>query len=45
MSALDSQRRQIADAMFNAIASADERLKHDEVVRTWVEEYKRSERA
>jgi hypothetical protein len=34
MSALDSQRRQIADAMFNAIASVDERLKHDEVVST-----------
>ena len=45
MSALDSQRRMVADAYFDAVASADERLKHDEVVRAWVEEYERSSRA
>jgi hypothetical protein len=45
MSALDSQRRQIADAYFDALRSNDERLKHDEIVRAWVEEYERSERA
>jgi hypothetical protein len=45
MDALDSQRRQIADAYFNTVASADEWLKHDEVVRAWVEEFEQSERA
>ena len=42
---LDAQRRQVADAMFNAIASADERLRHDEIVRAWVESYESDERA
>jgi hypothetical protein len=41
--ALDSQRRQIADAYFNAIASVGERLKHDEVVRAWIEEHERGD--
>ena len=39
MGALDSQRRQIADAYFNAIASVSERLKHDEVVRAWIAQH------
>jgi hypothetical protein len=45
MNALDSQRREVADAMFNTIASADERLRHDEIVRAWVESYESDERA
>jgi hypothetical protein len=45
MGALDSQRRQIADAYFDALRSNDERLKHDEIVRAWVESYESDERA
>jgi hypothetical protein len=44
-SALDSERRRGADALFNALRSNDERLRHDDVVRAWIEEYERSERA
>jgi hypothetical protein len=43
-SALDSQPRQIADAAFNAIAAVNERLRHDEMVRAWIEQHERSER-
>ena len=43
MSALNSQRRQIADAYFNAITSVSERLNHDEVVRAWIEEHERGD--
>jgi hypothetical protein len=39
------ERRQVADAAFSAIASVNERLKHDKVVRAWVKEYERSEQA
>jgi hypothetical protein len=35
--ALDSERRQIGDAAFNAIASADERLRHGEIVQAWLD--------
>lgn len=44
-SALDAQRREVADAYFDALRSNDERLKHDEVVRAWVESYESDERA
>jgi hypothetical protein len=43
--ALDSERRQVADAAFNVLRSNDERLRHDEVVRAWIDEYEHSERA
>ena len=43
MHALDSQRRHVADAAFSAIASVSERLKHDEVVRAWIEEHERGD--
>ena len=42
-SMLDSERRQVADAALSAIASVSERLKHDDVVRAWIEEHERGD--
>jgi ParB-like chromosome segregation protein Spo0J len=41
--ALDSENRQAADATFNAIKADAEKLKHDEVVKAWLEEYERGD--
>jgi hypothetical protein len=45
MNALDSHRRAVADAYFDALRSTDERLRHDEIVRAWFEQHESSERA
>jgi hypothetical protein len=44
-SVADRERRQIADDAFSAIMSADEKLKHDEVVRAWITIHEKGERA
>jgi hypothetical protein len=40
--ALDSQRREVADKAFDFIVSNAEKLKHDEKVRAWLDEYERA---
>jgi hypothetical protein len=41
--ALDSERRQVADKAFDFIATPVERLKHDEKVRAWLDQYERGD--
>jgi hypothetical protein len=44
-SVADRERRQTADDAFSAIMSADEKLKHDEVVRDWIRKHEEETRA
>ena len=41
--ALDSERREVADKAFDFIATHAERLKHDEKVRAWLANYERGD--
>jgi hypothetical protein len=41
--ALDSERREVADKAFNFIVTPVERLKHEEKVRAWLDQYERGD--
>jgi hypothetical protein len=39
--ALDSERREVADRAFDVIVTPGEKLRHDQKVRAWIDEYER----
>jgi len=43
--ATDTDLRKLADLAFRAITNVEERLKHDETVRAWIDEHERRNRA